>query len=154
VQTFQEQDTVRLSVCSLYYLMGCATLNFPGTSTSGPSLWVVVGVNRKEGLPDRHLFPMKVPWDVWHEVVVPVVQGEEVQKLVQSFVGGRMDWRTAVQQISLLLWEQRTGPATYESVPVVGAGEPVSRGPVTELEIDSNIVWPEGHLKLTYPEVL
>ena len=65
----------KLAIMCLYVLTRKAVVNFPGTSRGSPSLWVVVELGYGKPLreADRVFFPMKIPWDLWNQVIVPVV---------------------------------------------------------------------------------
>ena len=69
------RDTEQLAVCCLYLLLRRAVVDFPGTTRSSPSLWVVVstatGKLPRDG--DAKFFPCRVPWYVWQGVVIPVL---------------------------------------------------------------------------------
>lgn len=65
----------RLSIGCLYLLVRKAIPDFPGSTRSAPSQIVFVNLAWGEPLrpEDRIQFPMRVPWNIWHRVVVPIL---------------------------------------------------------------------------------
>lgn len=65
----------RLAVGCLYLLLRKAIPDFPGTTRGAPSLWVVVSLAWGEPLrpQDRIQFPMRIPWYIWNNVVIPIL---------------------------------------------------------------------------------
>ena len=71
----------KLAIGVGYLLAGSAVLNFPTTNRAAPSKYVQVSLSTKGLLraQDRSQFPMLVPWDIWQNAVVPVLQDDANQ---------------------------------------------------------------------------
>ena len=65
----------KLAIGCLYLLVRKAIPDFPTTTRSHPSEFVVVGLAYGKPLRevDRLVFPMKVPWYIWNNVVIPIL---------------------------------------------------------------------------------
>lgn len=176
--TLEQQDLERVAVACMYLLLDKAALNFPGTSRAHPSELVVISL-KPGGLlrdSDRAYFPLSVWWYVWEQGVVPVLKDEANQvktstgslrnKLNLSLVDGK-EWDVIVQRIvdALQAHMQTEGllpsPAT-EAVATTDSpsGEPIvtpTLVPSVESSLPTpdqdDLLWPEGHPKLVYPEV-
>lgn len=67
-----------LAIMVLHLLTRKGIANFPGTTRGSPSTIVVVELAFGQPLRpgDRKYFPIVVPWNVWQEVIVPLLKGE------------------------------------------------------------------------------
>ena len=65
----------RLAIGCLYLLVRKAIPDFPGSTRGSQSMWVFVGLAHGQPLrpEDRIQFPMRVPWYVWQNVVIPIL---------------------------------------------------------------------------------
>lgn len=65
----------RLAIGCLYLLARKAIPDFPGSTRASPSRIVFVNLAWGEPLrqEDRALFPLRVHWDIWDKVVVPIL---------------------------------------------------------------------------------
>ena len=164
-------DLYRLALGCLYVNLGKAVLDFPGSTRAHPSLKVTV--SRAFGEPlrdgDKQYFPFQVVWHIWESVVVPVLQDPAYQVITRETSSLRItgnqafiesgDYEALLQHIQrgLIVQMQEVGilPPEDAALPgdVPGAGEPIIRGSEDPLLVDPEILWPEGHRRLTYPEV-
>lgn len=172
-------DIHLMAVGLMYINLQKSAISFPTTNRARPSRYVVIypsaGDLIRDG--DQHYFPFKVLWNVWHQVMLPVLRdpryqfrdprtGQEVP-LNMALLRLR-DYDSIVQMYEGALTEkfQQEGfiPTTEDQVSQVqsdpeGDGEPiVDRGTETVGDpdfplIDSEDYWPEGHLRLEYPTV-
>lgn len=172
-------DISVMAVGCLYLNAERAVVDFPTTSRARPSEWVVVypTVGRLLREKDKRHFPFRVPWYIWHQVVLPVLQDSRYQFwdartgqiMAQNVSLLRLkEYDTLIEMYENALtakFEQEgyipEGGSTEESVGVdlVGSGEPIVEKGTLETGdsdfpvLDSESYWPEGHPKLTYPEV-
>lgn len=160
---FQELDVHRIALGCIYILADRAEVDFPGTTRAAPSEFVVVSRNAKAPLRegDSQFFPFQVPWDLWQNVVVPLLEGDEGRNLLVQWLG--VDWRTLLRSWVVLIKLgvdpslKGTTLATADVNQVVG--EPILRGPLSEEmslypTVDPQLAWIEGHPRLEYPEVV
>jgi hypothetical protein len=71
-----ENEIRNLAVGCLHVIYGRASVEFPTSTRAHPSYWVFVGLNFFGPLSDeyRTVFPFRVWWKVWKQVIVPVVK--------------------------------------------------------------------------------
>lgn len=165
---YQEMDLYRIALGCIYILADRAEVDFPGTTRAAPSEWVVVSRNVKPPLHsgDNHFFPFKVPWDLWQNVVVPILRGES-QEFLMKFLRDEFgltnpDWDTILRGMVLYL-RLRIDPSLRGTVNNLSEldslmGEPIWRGSLSFKElgypaVDPQLAWIEGHKRLDYPEV-
>lgn len=69
----------QLAIGGLYLLAGKATLNFPGSNSSGPSSKVQISRTVGGSIPDipDGSFPFLVGSKLWHLVMVPILESQE-----------------------------------------------------------------------------
>jgi len=172
---FGADDLQRLSTGCLYILLGRGLIDFPGSDSSHPSLFAVVNRSCMGFIRggDQKYFPFKVPWDIWEQVVVPVLKDPNNQirtnftdslKNQANFgwlQNGGFDFLLEELKAALGRGLQREGflpaPITppVETSPAIGEPivNPIPDGDPHFPDPDGNITWPEGDLKLTYPIV-
>lgn len=162
-----------LALCCLYVQAGRAKVYFPGTSKASPSEWVVVERNGLSPLRDgdSQFFPCRIPWDLWQNVAVPLLTGEEnltgttttvteIPQTINDIVFPQEFSRLLNQwaiQLKLRIDPSLSGMSLNSEDLSNLIGEPIIRGS-TEGEtgypvLDPQLAWIEGHKRLEYPEV-
>ena len=168
-------DLKQLATGVLYIFLDKGHALFPNSSSSGPSPLVQVECSPlglvKDG--DAVYFPFSVPWDVWQYAVVPVLKDPNNQirpQFTKSLVNyeklawvqtGQYDRNLSEIENALRISLQRAGflppsPPVVSTPVLPGDGDPIVYpvpGDLNFPEPDGNVVWPEGHLRLTYPVV-
>lgn len=166
-QSIIEQiDTRQMAVGILHLNLGKAVVNFPGTTRSHPSTWVVINLGFGGPVDEqfRRYFPFQVIWYLWEQVLLPVLQNPDYQivtktgslrnNINQQFLRDK-DFETLLSRIEngIVLKLQETGHLPVSDP--VGVPEEIL-SPVEDSEdaspVDSTR-WPEGHTRLTYPVV-
>ena len=173
--TVKEEDIEAIAVGCLYILMGKGSVSFPGSDRAHPANRVTIsrgtGSILRDG--DGGIFPFSVPWDIWQSSVVPVLRDQAVQ--VKTGNGGRNflnqrlvwlgEWDSLLDQIRAALRRKLEAngyiPTDEDDEPVITGpedGEPIVRrtavgDPDYPMQDTGNLIWPEGHPKLTYPVV-
>ena len=153
-------DAQRISIGCAYLLSGRAVLDYPGSTRARPSLDVVISLSPGRLLKesDRGYFPFKVPWDLWEEAVVPVLQDETYLRQSGETLS---EWE--LRLLGGLLEKMQAGgflhadPEDVLEIPVV-PGEPVTRPPVTVGDprfpvLDNELTWLDGQKREEYPIV-
>lgn len=107
----QTLETDRVAVGCLHLLMGRAVLDFPTSTQSRPSNLVVVSLGMGGPLLSdwRPLFPFMVPWDLWHYIVVPVLNDLRTGGSLQAQQLQDSDYPRRVAQIRTMLVERLKG---------------------------------------------
>ena len=157
---FHEMDLQRIAVGCLFIQSGFAEVDFPGTTPASPSEWVVVNRNVRPlpaGLQGfQHLFPFKVPWDLWQFVVVPLIRGDG-QDVWAQYKDGMFDWLMAIKSWVGLLKGQLQVESFPDGEEIQLNGDPIQRGylgdPSGYPDVDPQLAWIEGHRRIDYPEV-
>jgi hypothetical protein len=82
-----EEDLKRQAVAVLFVQVGAALLDFPTTSRSHPSSHAYLQLSPRwsDRLGHREYFPMRVRWDYWQNVVVPVLADESLRVQVAKY---------------------------------------------------------------------
>jgi len=96
-KSYLEQVEV-IAIGIAHLLLGKAKPIFPTTTRAHPSFWVTVHLLPEGALwpgATQH-FPHRVRWDIWDNVVVPILQNEDHQFLPNN--GADRNWR----QVALL----------------------------------------------------
>ena len=172
---YERFDIRQMAVGCLHILLGRAIPDFPGSTRSHPSRWVVVSQAQQGPLTPayRGYFPFKVIWYVWQDVVVPILEDPTNQivtrsntslrvKLNQALLGlGSYEEMIEHIQAALVVKLKETGMVhPDQSVGVSGSvvapvipGDPVVQPDTDPLDTGDDLVWPEGHPRLTYPVV-
>ena len=171
-----DKEVHRLAVGCFYILTDLAAVCFPGTDSAHPSPFVLVDRTPKGLMEpgDRMYFPQTTSWDVWHRVVVPVLQDPANQVItrdnrslrneinlawVQSGEYGRVISQIEASLLRGLRAEGYLPPDPAEASQVVLSPEypeatpPAPPGDPDFPNPDGNVVWPEGHPRRTYPTV-
>lgn len=163
---FHEQDIAHIALGCTYIQANRAEIYFPGTTKGSPSEKVVITRNVHPPLDelDNRWFPFWVPWDLWQNVVVPLLLGDGKGLYEQTIKQPPPDWKLLMRAWAGLL-KQSLDPSLQEDITTSledlaqVIGEPILRAPVAFLgdlaypEVDPELLWPEGHQKLEYPEV-
>ena len=161
---YQVPGLTRIALGCTYLQAGRVNLHFPGSSTSSPSLKVVLrrNVNPPLGTSDNRWFPFWVPWDYWQYTVVPLLLGEGKALYEQTLKQPQPDWDLLTRAWLGLLIRARD-PSLQEVSTLEALAQiitsPVIRAPVAFIgdldypSVDTELTWPEGHPKLKYPEV-
>jgi len=177
--TILEKQVQRIAIGCLYLFMRKAILDFPGSTNAAPSDYVTVSLATGDPLRggDSVQFPFEVIWHLWERVVTPILQdralwvrGPQAPKnnIELAYLG---QWDVLVANIrEALLAKMRDegySPQSEQEVEAAaeallaegyadpdGDGEPVVRNPAEPGDdVDGSLVWPEGHLRLSYPIV-
>lgn len=149
----QYLDLERIALGCVYLINQKAVVEFPNTTRSHPSDYAVVilspGKLLRDG--DAAFFPFKVPWDLWQNVVVPLLQGEGAG-ITRQFMSGEYDltnpdWSGHLDQWMALLANRidpnlQVGAGSIDQ-PVVTEGYPI---------LDTQLAWIEGHKREQYPD--
>lgn len=120
-----ELDLQRLSVGILYLMVDRAVLDFPTSTAAHPSDWVFVnrsvGALLREG--DGPLFPFKVRWHVWENLVVPIWNNPNLRVKLRGILGPTPKNLLLLQlgQLDLLLSEIRAALAAQAGSSISGA---------------------------------
>ncbi len=71
-----DQDLQRYAVAVLFVQLGVALLDFPTSNRAHPSSVAYLQLSPKwqDRLGYSTYFPMRVRWDIWQNVVVPILQ--------------------------------------------------------------------------------
>lgn len=155
-------DAENLAIGCAYALLNRAIPDFPGSTRANPSyrVWLDLSADPPIRGGDAIHFPMTVAWDLWQQVVVPVLRAYEVptQKRTIDF-----DALIAGLDVALTQKMKEEGflpPDPVEPVPASppSNGDPIIRSaprgdpryPVLDV---TSIDYPEGNPKLVYPEV-
>ncbi len=178
--SISDGDIHLMAVGCFYINVQRAAINFPTTTRARPSRYVVVypSAGRLIRDSDRIYFPFKVLWNVWHQVVLPVLRDPQYQ-FRDPQTGAEVplnmallyqeDYAGAIRMYEKALTTkfQREGfipgdepeegiPAGVESL---GDGEPIVVGGTDAAGdpdfpvLDQGEYWPEGRFKLDYPLV-
>ena len=155
-------DVENLAIGVLYCLTSRAIPDLPGSTRANPSY--EVWVDRLSAPPlrsqDVALFPMIVTWDVWEQVVVPVVN-----RIQLPTARGSRDFDTSVALLKAALTAQAKATGFLPPDPVEPTpdsppsnGDPIIRSaprgdpryPVLDV---LTIEYPDGNPRLVYPVV-
>jgi len=145
-----EGDLDSLAVIAFYILLDKANVSFPGSTRSHPSSFVFVQKRSDFEMPSEHkgLFPQKVLGNVWEEGVYPVLIDPENQS--------NLTLRSLNEEVSRLKEALRNQFILIGLIPgtlVVASEEDVVVTETEDEDVDEDLKWPEGHLKLIYPVV-
>jgi hypothetical protein len=183
VTSISEGDIHLMAVGCFYINVQKAAIDFPSTTRAKPSQYVVVypsaGKLIREG--DKVYFPFKVLWNVWHQIVLPVLRdpryqfrdprtGREIPLNMALLRLGDYDTVIRMYEDALTAKFQEegfipggVGDSGEDSIPTgvesSGDGEPIVVGGTNTTgnpefpTVDLNEFWSEGHLKLVYPLV-
>ena len=155
-------DVETVAVGVLYCLENRATPEFPGSTRANPSYEVWMSLLAEPPLrgQDKALFPIIVTWDLWQQVVVPVVNSFEYPA-----ARGSRDFDTllALLKADLVAKAKETGflpPDPVEAPPESppSDGDPIIRAvqkgdPRYPIVDAPTIDYPDGSPRLVYPEV-
>lgn len=175
ISRYEWFDLYRMAVGCLHLLLGRAIADFPESTVAHPSRWVLVNLSRQGPLKPEYkgYFPYKVIFYVWQNVVVPVLEDPTYQIITESTPSLRVRINQAllyeegqegmVQRIeaALLVRLKEMGMVHQDAqVGVSGVlenpvppGEPIALSDTDPLDVGDDLVWPDGHSKLTYPIV-
>lgn len=115
----QLKDAKTLAVGLIHIQMGNADLEFPTSSRAHPSWWVWIVLTPKGPLWDSAgaVFPLKVRWNIWQEVIVPLLSDPDNQFFTDN--GATKNWGL----LSLLHdYEKLIGYFSYKLVDALKAG--------------------------------
>ena len=179
--SISEGDIHVMAVGCFYINVQKAAIDFPKTTRAAPSRHVVVypSAGRLIRGGDQVYFPFRVQWQVWHQVVLPVLRDPRYQfwdphtgkEVALNMALLRLEEYDAVVRMyadALTAKFQEEGfipggggvPATPAGVeseegagePIVYTGTEITGDPEFPV-LDLGEYWPEGHLRLDYPPV-
>jgi len=172
---YERFDTRKMAVGCLHILLSRAHADFPGTTRAAPARWVVVQLAPGGPLAPAYkgYFPYKVIWYVWQNVVVPVLEDPTYQIVTEDTTSLRVslnqalieegDYKGVTDKIeaALIVRLKEQGMVQPDAEPEssstlvdpVAPGEPIVLPDTDPMDTGDSLVWPEGHPKLTYPEV-
>jgi hypothetical protein len=162
-----EPDLLQIALGCVYLQAGKAITHFPSSTVGHPSEWVVISRTLSAPLTekDNGRFPFRVRWDVWQNIVVPLMEGDGQDLWVQFTQSESIpDWGSLIKSWAALLKSQ-VDPSLAETTINLSTlssllGEPIIRGPILTVDsslaypaVDPELAWIEGHKRLEYPEV-
>ena len=173
--TLLETNLRTMSVGILYLLAEKAITDYPGSTRAAPSVKVVVSLTAQGELRsgDKAHFPYSVPWDIWQQAVMPVIEDLALQirtsegnlrnYLNMHALKSRADSEVFISRIRDMLEASLRSAGFLADTSItptstLAAGEPVvRRGTVGDEDFEPAdlevLLHPEGHARLVYAEV-
>jgi hypothetical protein len=95
-------ETVRrIALACVHLIGGKGVINFPTSDRAHPSRWVVVGLGISGPLDEKYLryFPMRIPWDLWQTLVVPLLEDADIKAATKTRLAElQIDWSALLGQ--------------------------------------------------------
>jgi len=95
-------ETIRqIALACVHLIGGKGVIDFPSSDRAHPSRWVVIGLGVGGPLEEKYRrnFPMRIPWDLWENLAVPLLLDDNIKMATKTRLSElQVDWSSLLDQ--------------------------------------------------------